>query len=239
MDESCSGHWLTGLVPTTRKALIERGAAREYPPDSVLISENAEPTSVMLIESGLVVVNRCGQDEDGIFVAFRRRGELIGEIGVLRGQPRAAQVIAGPRRPVRVLWYPAERFREILATHPDARAAIEKATLDKFLVHQKRGTRYRRGRTVQRVAQVLLDHRADFGRPVGDGATEIDAPLRQDRIADLVGVGTDAVGRAVRTLKTAEAMTLTEGRNAVITIVDEAELTRIAAGALPRRARPP
>lgn len=222
--------WMDGMAPTTRSALLRIGHVAEFPPGNVLLEQDAEPTRVMIIERGLVVVSRSGQDEHGIFLAFRGPHELLGEIGVLHGRQRVAEVVSSPREPVRVWWYPAARFREFLDDHADARAAVDHAVLQKFLVHQERRTRYTRGSTVQRVAHVLLDALSDFGSVTAGGMLAIDAPLTQPRIADLVGAGSDAVHRAVKALKAARAVDTTVGRSSATMVVDRATLVRIAAG---------
>jgi len=217
--------WLAWMAEPTREALLAAGRLHEYAPDEVLLKQDDPANFVLIVERGLVAVNRWGPDAERVFIAFRGPHELLGEIGVLDERRRVAEVVAlaGPPR-VRVWWYGASDFRKFLEEHSDARRAAEKAMFRKHLVHQERRTRYGRGSTRHRVAHVLLDFLADFGAVDEHGRTVIDAPLNHQRIADLAGVGTDAVYSAVRKLKSEAVISTSAGPASRMRVEDRAAL---------------
>ncbi|MGE3288177.1 MAG: Crp/Fnr family transcriptional regulator [Pseudonocardia sp.] len=219
--------WLDRMAPTTRRDLLARGALRVFAAKSRLVAEGDEATSVMIVRSGLVAVVRSGHDEHGIFMAFRGPFELVGEIGVLYEQPRVADVVALRGDPVQVWSYAARRFLAFLDEHPDARRAAAWAAQQKLLAYQRRSTRYGRGDAVQRVAHVLLDHASEFGQVV-DTSIAITVPLTQQRIADLIGSATDAVGGAFRRLKRAGAIRTGVGCNGRTLVLDRSVLVAFA-----------
>src|SRR5262245_7214673 len=68
-----------------------------------------------LIESGVVDVI-IGEDPDAHFVARLRRGDIIGEMGLLADAPRSASILAAT--PTQAVELDRASFTEMISRHP-------------------------------------------------------------------------------------------------------------------------
>jgi CRP-like cAMP-binding protein len=91
--------------------LLNCGEVKEFPPETVLISEGDEPTFVLLVLSGKleVFVERQGRN---LVLSEAGPGTILGELAVLCGIPRSASVRATEKSAV--LQWNAAGFRNML-----------------------------------------------------------------------------------------------------------------------------
>ena len=105
---------------------LERLAAvtteRHYQPDELIYSEGEEGDEMILIVRGEVVARR---HRDGEMVNIRTfgPGDYVGELALLRGQPRIADVMAGPEG-ARALVLGSAEFQAILQERPEVAMAM-------------------------------------------------------------------------------------------------------------------
>ncbi|MEN3303628.1 Crp/Fnr family transcriptional regulator [Pseudonocardia sp.] len=188
------------LGPGDWAELRALGHAVEHPQGAMVLLQGSPSDAMLVIESGLVAVSASDESGHEVFLAFRRAGDLLGEFGFLDRRPRSAMVRAVA--PTRCRVFPGPVLDRFLAAHPDASRALTTAIVAKMRAVTDRRVRYSRGRIGDRVVRVLLDHAAQFGRPLGGGpARRIDVPLSQTRIADLVGAKPRIVGAELSRLQ--------------------------------------
>jgi CRP-like cAMP-binding protein len=90
-----------------------------------------EPGQVVCRQGGLardcvaVVDGSLGVEIDGVRVATVGPGELVGELGILDGRPRAAAVIAD--EPTRLMVFTGPWFRTVVHDHARVREAVQNA----------------------------------------------------------------------------------------------------------------
>ena len=105
---------------------LERLAAvtteRHFQPDELIYREGEEGDEMILIVGGQVVARRL---RDGEIVNIRTfgPGEYVGELALLRGQPRIADVMAGPEG-ARALVLGSAEFQAILQERPEVAMAM-------------------------------------------------------------------------------------------------------------------
>jgi signal transduction histidine kinase len=98
---------------------------REVPAGDTLIEEGEAATVAFLILAGeLEILRRAGTQD--IVIAVRGPGELVGEMGLLTGEPRNATVRA--RTSVTVMPIPVELFDRLLLAAPDTMRALLRTT---------------------------------------------------------------------------------------------------------------
>jgi CRP-like cAMP-binding protein len=78
----------TGVGPADLAALAERAVEIEFPPDRVIARQGEIGTGFFVVVDGSVRVVRDGQE-----IAVLGPGEFFGELSVLDGKPRVAQVV--------------------------------------------------------------------------------------------------------------------------------------------------
>jgi len=101
-------------------ALASRGHEQDAPEGQVLVREGATGGSLFVILSGSVAVTRGGRR-----IGELGRGDLLGELAMLKGGPRTASAVV--ERDARLLVVPASAVHELVGQRPTLRAALERA----------------------------------------------------------------------------------------------------------------
>jgi len=81
------------LEPDSLAAFLEQLEVREYAEQNVIFAAGDEPEAVYLIASGSVLVLHSGVGGPAVTLGRIRRGEMVGEMGVVDGGPRSASAV--------------------------------------------------------------------------------------------------------------------------------------------------
>ena len=111
-----------GLEPEDLQRLASLAVERLYAPDETIVREGDEGEELVVIAEGDVRVVR-GAGSDMREIKRYRAGDHVGELALLRRQPRSATVLAGAEG-VRGLVISGEGLRAILAERPEAAMAM-------------------------------------------------------------------------------------------------------------------
>lgn len=106
-----------GLAPADLAAMADRAAEVEFPVGHVVARQGEIGTGFFIVVDGRVRVVR-----DGAMLAQLGPGEFFGELSVLDGLPRIAQVVA--EVPTTCLALPSWDFERALLEHPALALAI-------------------------------------------------------------------------------------------------------------------
>jgi CRP/FNR family transcriptional regulator, cyclic AMP receptor protein len=101
----------TGLEPEQLDAVAGRATEVDVPAGRVIARQGEVGTGFFIVADGRVQVIR-----DGETIATLGPGEFFGELSVLDGQPRVAQVVAV--EPTRCLALPSWDFERVLLDEP-------------------------------------------------------------------------------------------------------------------------
>jgi len=107
----------TGVDPGDLAAVAERTVEVEFPPERVIARQGEIGTGFFVVVEGSVRVIRGGDE-----VALLGPGEFFGELSVLDGLPRVAQVVAA--EPTRCLALASWEFEQALLESPGLARAI-------------------------------------------------------------------------------------------------------------------
>jgi HEAT repeat protein/ATP/ADP translocase len=118
------------LAPEDLQRIAAAATERLYQPHDALVHEGDLGDELVVIVEGDVAVVQ-GQGDEARLIRSYQAGEHIGELAVLRAQPRAASVIAGDEG-VRGLVIGGEGLRAILRERPEAAMAMLATLADRI-----------------------------------------------------------------------------------------------------------
>ena len=214
--------WLSELSPRESETLQRESSLRKYASGEMIFAPTPEPSTVYLLEDGLVRIYRQSESGAETTLGLVSPGEVFGVLAVFTSDGRES--FAEAVKPSAVRKIPRKVFRRLLEARPTLM----------FEVTQQIGTRLRRisSRVEQlvfcdvrkRAARVLLELTRDFGRREA-GRIVIDVPLTQGEFATLVGAVRQTVNPSLHEFKH-EGWIGHEGRHFVVYKANE--LRRIA-----------
>jgi CRP-like cAMP-binding protein len=109
---------LLAELPSRVAGLLEEHMREEqFAADDFLIRQGDLGDSLMVIRSGQVQIGAVDEHGHRHWIARCGRGQVLGEMALLTGEPRTADVIAV--KPVRAMVLPAEEFHRLARRHPE------------------------------------------------------------------------------------------------------------------------
>ncbi|MFE7509813.1 Crp/Fnr family transcriptional regulator [Streptomyces sp. NPDC057540] len=172
------------LDDDSRAQLRGIGRMTAFPPKVTLLRQHDLTDDVLVVRRGCVKVVANSAAGYQAVLAIRNAGDLLGEQAALDGRPRSATLTALTR--VEALVIPSPLFREAARSGPALAFALQQVLSSRL--READGYRAAAGsEAVQaRLAALLLELGAEYGRPVRSGSVLIDLPLSQDDFAGLV-----------------------------------------------------
>ncbi|WP_256961872.1 Crp/Fnr family transcriptional regulator [Streptomyces sp. NRRL B-24572] len=172
------------LDEDTRAELIGIGSMVTFPPKETLLRQYDLTDHVLVVRRGCVKVAANSAAGYQAVLAIRNAGDLLGEQAALDGGPRSATLTSLTR--VEALMIPSLLFRAAARASPTLGLALQQVLSERL--READGYRAAAGsEAVQaRLAALLLELGAEYGRPAGDGSVLIALPLSQDDFAGLV-----------------------------------------------------
>lgn len=172
------------LDDDARARLLAAGTLVEYPPKDTLLRQYDLTDHLLVIRRGCAKVATSSAAGYQAVLAIRRAGDLLGEQAALDGRPRSASLTSLTR--VEALMIASVPFRAVARSVPAVALALQQVLSERL--RESDGHRAAVGsEAVQaRLATLLLDLGAEYGRPEGNGAVLITLPLSQDDFAGLV-----------------------------------------------------
>jgi predicted acylesterase/phospholipase RssA/CRP-like cAMP-binding protein len=168
---------LQDLPPRALQHILTNLNRRTLDTGEFLCRQGEHGESLFLIESGLVEV-WLETDHDRHLVRRLRQGDIVGEMALLTGEPRSADVIANV--PSVVLELDASTFAAITAAHPRILHNITRVLIERE--HASASTRLR-GRRGESVALILGEAALHQTRPIMRAAER--AAIRRPLAVDL------------------------------------------------------
>jgi CRP/FNR family transcriptional regulator, cyclic AMP receptor protein len=203
-------------------ALAALGRTVTHEAGDLLVRQGARDRSIHMLLDGTVKVVVTASDGRSVLLEFCGPGESIGELSVLDGRARSADVIAASS--VRSLRIEGAAFLGFLRSRPELALALLRAISARLRDANVTRLEMALEPTVQRVARRLLELAATHGEPV-DGALRIDMPVTQAELAEWVGASREGVSDALRQLR--EDGAIETARKAVL-VRDVARLRVVA-----------
>jgi CRP/FNR family cyclic AMP-dependent transcriptional regulator len=202
-------------------ALRALGTVRTFARGQALMHQEQVPHSVLLLRSGRVKVSLITASGGESVLAFRGPGDLVGELSALDAEPRSATAVAVDR--VEALVVADHEFRVFLAERPAAAMALLRVLAWRLRDSDAKRIQFAAYTTAGRVAARLLELCERFGSREGP-AIRIVLPLSQEELAGWAGASLQAVGRALRTMR---SLGWIETRRREIRVLDVEALRRL------------
>ena len=117
-----SKHHLKGLARACTERTYKSGAA--------IVKQGNPGVGLFIIVSGSVTVEKTTEQGQRIELATHGPGEVIGEMAVLDGAPRSADVIA--QEETKVLILASWDFKSFMNTHPEVALAVLPVVVKRF-----------------------------------------------------------------------------------------------------------
>lgn len=185
------------ISDATRDALKVAWSEKRYDGGQLILDvEDPSKDVLVLLEGAVRVANFSEKGREVSFSAIAE-GDLFGEFAVIDGSPRSASVVA--MGPSRVATVPDERFRQLLARHPDLSMAMMTRLVEKLRELTRRVSEFTALRADDRIRLELL--RLFKSAECEDGSATLDNPPTQAELAAFVFTNREAVAREIGRMK--------------------------------------
>jgi CRP/FNR family cyclic AMP-dependent transcriptional regulator len=193
-----SPHWPTGsllarLSPVVREELLAHCRMTRFATGDHLLRQGNRDRHAFVLIDGLVKVHVVDPSGFDTVLAVRRRGEIVGELAAITGEPRTASVVAVGRVHAGVV--PGSALGDLVRNHPDLAREFIRTQAHRLEWANRRRIDFASRPARTKVARVLADLAAD-----GDQGGLPRVALSQRELASLVGVALNTVEQALRRL---------------------------------------
>ncbi|MFT2015921.1 Crp/Fnr family transcriptional regulator [Streptomyces sp. 796.1] len=194
--------FLGGVSPETAKHLMAAGTLAEYADRRPLLRQGDAGSHVLLILHGMVKIVTCTVEGHDVVLAFRRAGDMVGEMAALEHRPRSSTVVARGNVTVRVIQWPT--MKKLLGQYPDAGASLLQMLSARLRWANQRQLDHHAYRAVIRLARGLVEL-ARLHDPSQHGELEtrreIPVSLTQEELASLAGLALTTTQKALAELR--------------------------------------
>jgi CRP-like cAMP-binding protein len=218
--------WLSELTGAEREQLRAAASWRDHASGDLVFAPDPAPSSVYLLEDGLVRIFRLSEGGSETTFGYVVPGEVFGELAAFGDYPRES--FAQAVKKSRVWKLPREAFQSTVGGRPGLVAGITRQIGSRLKRIEARVENLVFRDVRSRVAHMLLELAEDFGDPDGDGIL-LQLALTQAELATLVGSTRQTVNASLRELE-AEGLI---GRKGARLLVLRPEALRRAALAVP------
>ena len=210
-----------GLSDSALDALIQRGHIKQYATGDVICRRQERGDTLMVIVSGRIKVMSNSVDGKEIVLNFLGPGDTTGEIAVLDGKQRTADVIALEKSEIFLVH--SRDLLPLLIAHPQALLEVVQILCEKLraasAIIEDSSLDVRR-RTARGLLRLALQH----GRTSKEGV-RVDLKVSQSELGGYLGLSRENVNRQLSLLKHANVLR-NSGTHLIVT--DEEALCEIA-----------
>lgn len=170
---------------------------QHYHKENLILIEEEVGSSMFVILDGRVKISRISDDGREVILAILSEGDFFGEMSLLDGQTRSANVTAIEDSELLVLR--REEFLQMLHDYPQIAINLLKELAQRI----RKGDEHIKSLSLQdakgRVANTLVRIAEDYG-VFRKGQVEInELPLQQD-LANMAGTSRETISRVIKTL---------------------------------------
>lgn len=178
--------------------ISSRMITKNFETGSLIFMENSEGEMCFFVAEGSVKVTRLSQDGKEVILAMLNKGEFFGEMSLLDGESRSANVIALEK--TKVLTLNRKDFLSVLQDYPQIAIQLLKEMAHRLRKSDKQIASLSLSDAEKRIALCLLRF-ADEKGIIKNGEVKIlKIPIQQD-IANMAGTSRETVSRALNILE--------------------------------------
>jgi CRP-like cAMP-binding protein len=208
-----------GLSPEVIEALAARTVSRTFRKGDVVLQQGSEGDALLVLTAGSVAVVRISPTGERMVLNVFRPPDALGELALLDGEPRSAEIEA--LEPTTVLFLPRSAFLELVHAEPALVVPLLR-TLAKML---RRLTDQTSDYVFLDLAGRLAKTLVQLGDQVRPGKDSVVIEVTQGRLAEMVGGSRQSVNQALAGFAS-RGLVEVEGRS--VRLLDRAALRRRA-----------
>ena len=181
------------------EALAQMTITRNFSKDGVIILAEEEGDTLFIIKKGRVKVSIVSEDGREVILSILGEGTVFGELSLLDGKPRSANVIA--TEDTSLIMLRRHDFVQLIFKVPQ----IATALLAELASRLRRTDRQIEGLALldvtSRISETLLQLAGDRGVETADGVVIHNRPTHQE-LANMSGTTRETVSRVLKRLET-------------------------------------
>lgn len=181
----------SGLPDAELHALAALLRRTKVPAGTMLISAHALGESVYVVLSGSVRVQLTRESGSEIILALLGPGDIVGELSLLTGRGRSANVVT--REETTLLWMERRAFLDSLLRAPRFCRNLVLTLSRRLQLANERFQALAALDVTGRVARQILELADRYGRPTANGGREILFAVTQGEIAEMIGATRERV----------------------------------------------
>lgn len=180
------------------KKITERMVARTYNKEQMILVEESIGETFFILSDGSVKITRMSDDGREVILAILGEGDFFGEMALLDGEGRSANVVA--LADTEVLTLQRSDFLDILEQFPKIAIHLLKALTTRIRHSDQQIESLSLSGAEQRIAMVLIRLAEEMGQ-IKEGTVTIEnIPFQQD-IANMAGTSRETVSRVYKMLE--------------------------------------
>tara|TARA_Y100001934_G_scaffold185717_1_gene219297 strand:+ start:364 stop:1047 length:684 start_codon:yes stop_codon:yes gene_type:complete len=192
--------------------IADKMVARKYENGNYIFLEDSEGEQCFFVAEGSVKVTRLSKDGREVILAMLNEGDLFGEMSLLDGAARSANVIALEK--TEVLTLDREDFLIVLKDYPQIAIQLLKEMASRLRKSDRQIASLSLSDAEKRIALCIIRF-ADEQGVIRNGRVTIEKiPIQQD-IANMAGTSRETVSRALSILEK-EMLIERHGRELII-----------------------
>ena len=212
-----------GLDKDLLERLVSVASWKSLRPGEMLFHEGDASTGFYGVMEGLLKVSVNAEDGHQRLIAILGPGDIVGEMGVVDGLPRSADVIA--LRASELAYVRKDEFERIAEANPRIYRHILRAISIRLRRTNEAGSARSLLPLEGRLARALVGLADRFGNPLPDGRTLIRYKITQSDIGNMCGAARENVNRQFADWRRKELLSKISG---YYCLHDKAEFDRLA-----------
>ena len=188
----------TALSDSDLNRIASKMVSRDYEKGQMILLEESTGETFFIITSGTVKVTRLSDDGREVILALLGESDFFGEMSLLDGEGRSANIVANEDAEVMTL--SRRDFLECLETYPKIAIAL----LEELAVRLRKGDQQIESLSLsdseQRIGITLIRLAEESGTIKRGDVTVQNLPYQQD-IANMAGTSRETVSRTLKLLE--------------------------------------
>jgi CRP/FNR family transcriptional regulator/CRP/FNR family cyclic AMP-dependent transcriptional regulator len=209
-----------GLEERERAAIAKVTITRAFPKDSMIILAEEEGDALFIIQTGQVKVNLLSEDGREVILSLLGPGSVFGELSLLDGKPRSANVVA--TEDTQLIMLRRSDFLQLVYRVPQIAIALLAELASRLRKTDRKIEGLALLDVTSRLSETLLQLAAEHGTETPAGVILKNRPTHQ-QLANMAGTTRETVSRVLKRLEQ-QGYIASKGRT--ITILREEHWSR-------------
>ncbi len=176
--------------------ILEKGQQKFYPKNTYVFREEEPGSCLFIIISGKVKVSRGNNDGKEVILSLLQESEFFGEMSLLDGSERSADVIT--LEDTELFLLDRADFNDLLINHPEVGFALLKELSLRLRAADLKIKSLTLKDSEGKVATILIELADNYGK-IKNGIVEIDKLPFQSDLASMAGTSRETISRTLHT----------------------------------------